>query len=165
MQWIKRKFNFNFPVSDYTGIIDRLRNTPSRIEQLTAHIPLSDLTVQLDGKWSVQEHVGHLLDLEALFTGRLDDFESDTKVLRPADMTNQKTYDADHNAREFSTIITNFKQVRGVLIQRLEAYPPEMFGKTAQHPRLDKPMRVVDSLYFQAEHDDHHVETIIRILR
>jgi len=164
MQWIKRKFEFDFPVSGYTGLIDRLRKTPSRIEQLTAKLQPGDLTLQPGGKWSVQEHVGLLLDLESLFNGRLEDFESEAEVLRPADMTNQKTYDADHNKSEFISIMSTFSRVRGQLVQRLEAYPMEMFGKIAQHPRLDKPMRVVDSLYFQAEHDDHHVETIIRIL-
>jgi hypothetical protein len=28
------------------------------------------------------------------------------------------------------------------------------------HPRLKQPMRLVDHLYFVAEHDDHHLATI-----
>ncbi|MDP8240406.1 MAG: hypothetical protein P9X24_15050 [Candidatus Hatepunaea meridiana] len=30
----------------------------------------------------------------------------------------------------------------------------------ANHPRLNKPMRMVDSLYFEAEHDDHHLNVM-----
>jgi len=33
------------------------------------------------------------------------------------------------------------------------------------HPRLQQPMRLVDSLYFVAEHDDHHIAKISGLLR
>ncbi len=36
---------------------------------------------------------------------------------------------------------------------------------TSVHPRLGHPMRLLDSLYFVAEHDDHHITKISTLLR
>jgi hypothetical protein len=33
------------------------------------------------------------------------------------------------------------------------------------HPRLGTPMRLVDMMFFVAEHDDHHLATITELAR
>lgn len=43
---------------------------------------------------------------------------------------------------------------------RLEGLEPEMFGRTIVHSRLKQPMRLVDHLYFVAEHDDQYLMKI-----
>jgi len=35
-----------------------------------------------------------------------------------------------------------------------------VFSQTLLHPRLQQPLRLVDHLYFVAEHDDHHLAKI-----
>ena len=35
--------------------------------------------------------------------------------------------------------------------------------RTALHPRLETPMRMMDLFYFVAEHDDHHLARITAI--
>jgi len=42
---------------------------------------------------------------------------------------------------------------------------PESFARVAIHPRLNIPMRLVDMLYFQAEHDDYHLARISELVR
>jgi hypothetical protein len=37
--------------------------------------------------------------------------------------------------------------------------------RTALHPRLKRPMRLVDLCFFVAEHDDHHLATVTRLAR
>jgi hypothetical protein len=49
------------------------------------------------GSWSIQENVGHLLDLEELFAWRLDDYDANLPSLRPADMTKRKTHEGLYN--------------------------------------------------------------------
>ena len=46
------------------------------------------------------------------------------------------------------------------LLVRLETLDEAAFGRTLLHPRLKQPMRLVDHLYFVAEHDDHHLAKI-----
>jgi hypothetical protein len=38
-------------------------------------------------------------------------------------------------------------------------------ARTAHHPRLDRPMRVMDLAVFVAEHDDHHLARITELRR
>ncbi len=47
---------------------------------------------------------------------------------------------------------------------RLDAFDEEVLGVVARHPRLDRPMRIVDLMLFIAEHDDHHLATITQRL-
>jgi hypothetical protein len=48
---------------------------------------------------------------------------------------------------------------------RLDQMEPALFSRTMLHPRLKQPMRLVDHLYFVAEHDDHHLAHIWALTR
>jgi hypothetical protein len=163
--WTSRKFEFNFPAELYPEMIERVRGTPARVEDLVSALPESILTRRDGERWSIQENIGHLLDLEDLFSGRLDDFDAARSTLRAADMTNRKTHDARHNDQAIQTILSEFRSARITLVERLERSEPEFFARTAHHPRLNKPMRVVDMLYFQSEHDDYHLARISELIR
>ncbi len=163
--WAERTFDFDFPVGLYREFMERLRGTPVRVEELIRHVPADRLTARPDEGWSIQQNVGHLLDLEDLFAGRLDDYDASIDMLRPADMTNRKTHQADHNDRPIESILAAFRQERSKLIQRFERFEPARFGQTALHPRLKQPMRIVDMMYFQAEHDDYHLARISELKR
>jgi hypothetical protein len=45
-------------------------------------------------------------------------------------------------------------------VARLDALTLADAERTAHHPRLDRPMRLVDMCYFAAQHDDHHLAAI-----
>ena len=159
-RWFERKFNLDLPISLYSNVVERLRGVPSRLEEYLLHMPSEILTQNEGENWSIQEHAGHLLDLEPLNTGRLDDFEQGLENLRPADLQNKKTYEANHNQRSIQSLLAQFRQERVVFVRRLEKYDDEFVSRIAVHPRLQLPMRVIDLVFFVAEHDDHHLATI-----
>ncbi len=163
--WFERKFDFSFPVELYPEIIERLRGTPARIEERLRDLPHGLLTRRDGDKWSIQENIGHLLDLDELFAGRFEDYERGLERLRAADLLNQKTHQAQHNSRPSEEILREFGRGRVAIVARLESQPPEYFRRTALHPRLNTPMRVTDLLYFVAEHDDHHLARISELPR
>lgn len=166
IRWVDRRFEFNFPLELFPEFIERLRGTPARVAERLANLPRDVLLRRSGRHWSVQEHAGHLADLdEALFLPRLDDYARGVTTLRAADMTNQGTEAANHNALLLEVVLTRFRATRAAILRRLEALLPEDFGRTAHHPRLDRPMRLVDMVYFQAEHDDYHLASITEILR
>jgi hypothetical protein len=115
--------------------------------------------------WSIQENIGHLADTESLFMGRLDEYDQGLDTLRPADMSNRATHEADHNTRPLQEVLSDLRAQRGRLVARLEALAPADFARVARHPRLNQPMRVVDMLLFQAEHDDYHLARIRELIR
>lgn len=165
IKWTDRKFEFNFPAELYPELIERLRGTPARAEDRTRNLPASILTRRDGEQWSIQENIGHLLDLEELFGGRLDDFDRGLPTLRAADMSNQKTHRARHNDLPAGKILEAFRHQREKMLGRLESSPPDYFARIAHHPRLNKPMRVADMLYFNAEHDDYHLARISELIR
>jgi uncharacterized damage-inducible protein DinB len=134
-----------------------LRGTPPRMEELVSDIPRETLIRRADEKWSIQEQAGHLLDLEALWRARVEDFIGGSRQLTAADLSNRKTNEANHNAGEMSEILRRFRLERLQLLERLGQIDPKILGRTLLHPRLQQPMRFLDHLVFVAEHDDHHL--------
>jgi hypothetical protein len=165
IRWVDRSFDFGFPVETAPLLLERLRGTPARLEDRVCSLPRA-LLVRRDGaKWSIQEHAGHLVDVEMLFAGRLDDYDAGATRLRAADVSGQRTYAADHNRRELSTILSEFREARGNLVTRLETLDMAGCARTAIHPRLDRPMRVCDMMLFESEHDDFHLALVTGLIR
>lgn len=164
-RWVERRFAFDLLVELYPNVLIRLRGTPCRLEQLTHELKREMLTAKPDGKWSIQENAGHLLDLETLWLTRLSEFLVGAQVLSAADITNSKTDQAHHNERELRDILMAFSKARQELVDRLDVLCREDFLRHAHHPRLNVPMRLVDHAYFVAEHDDHHLARIWEMRR
>lgn len=164
-EWIKRQFTFELPVGMYGNVVERVRGTPARLEDLTRGLSTEVLTRRDGDKWSIQEQAGHLLDLEELGMRRLDDFEAGRETLVAADMSNQKTHEADHNANSIEKILSAFRQERMTFVARLDSYDKAFVSRTALHPRLDTKIRVIDLAFFIAEHDDHHLARISELKR
>lgn len=158
--WFERKFEFVFPVEQYPNLCARLRGTPARVEELVHDVSREVLVRKTADKWSAQEHAGHLLDLESLWLARVDDFLKGGETLTAADLTNRKTHEAKHNARQVSEILSEFRTARFELVDRVGKFQADMFSRSMLHPRLKQPMRLVDHLFFVAEHDDHHLAKI-----
>jgi uncharacterized damage-inducible protein DinB len=163
--WEERRFTFTAPAGFYAEVIERLRGTPARLEERVRGVPTHVLVRRHEGHWSIQENVGHLLDLEALWFGRVDDYEHGLATLRAADIKNRATTEANHNHGDIAAILAAFRRAREAGVARLDALDPAMFERTALHPRLRIEMRLVDALDFQADHDDYHLATITEQLR
>lgn len=163
--WIERKFEYNPPDGELPCILARLRGTPARLEEIVKSLSKEQLTIKHNDNWSIQEQVGHLEDVEELLDGRVDDFIAGKDTLRPADMSNQRTNDRQHNEKDIDLLLQSFRSTRQGIVNRIEEMDDKVVARTAIHPRLNKPMRVVDMAFFFAEHDDHHIATIYEIAR
>jgi uncharacterized damage-inducible protein DinB len=164
--WVERRFSFDFPAGIHPELIERLRGAPMRAEAMTRGLPREVLTRRDGPRWSIQEHVGHLADLDrATFLPRLAEFEAGAAVLTPADMKNRATEDAGHNARAIQEVVAAFRATRERITTRLEAQDGAFFERSALHERLNKAMRVVDLLAFKAEHDDYHLARVRELIR
>ena len=165
IKWTDRKFDFSFPAGLFPEMIERLRGTPVRLEERVGLLSPEILRRREDERWSIQENAGHLLDLESLVRQRLDEYLANATELHAADMTNRKTYESHHNDAAISRILAAFREQRLQLVARLDSLAPEIFAQAAHHPRLNVPMRLVDMLFFQAEHDDFHLARISELRR
>lgn len=165
MRWTDRTFRFDLTVELFPVVIERLRGAAPRIEDKVRGLAAGVLTHRDGDAWSIQEHIGHLLDLDELHIGRLDDYLVGAAVLRPADMENRKTWQADHNQGSAEDLLQRFRREREIFVERLESWDPGRVGQSSLHPRLKQPMRVIDMAFFVAEHDDHHLARMTEIAR
>ncbi len=163
--WFQRVFSFDLPAGMFPNVVERLRGTPARLEERLRPLPRDMLTRKEGATWSIQENAGHLLDLEPLWAARLEDFIQGREKLQVADLTNRKTHEAGHNASPLEKILSGFRAARADLVRKLERMEPAGFSRTALHPRLNTPMRLLDHLFFVAEHDDHHLARISLLMR
>ena len=163
--WFERKFELGLPPDAFADVLERIRGTPARLEERIMMLPGEAFDRRFGESWTIQENVGHLLDLEPLWSGRLDDLLEEAAVLREADLTNRRTHEAGHNTEPIAALLAAFRDSRHTVVRRLEALPDEAFERSALHPRLNQPMTAVDLFFFVAEHDDHHLATISAIAR
>jgi uncharacterized damage-inducible protein DinB len=160
IEWFARRFSFDAEPWAFPNLIERWRGTPARLEERLKGLSERTLTTRVDGRWSIQENAGHLLDLESLWSARFDGLERGEELLVVADLENRRTHDANHNAADLNALLAEFRRVREAVVRRLEAYDENMIERSALHPRLRQPMRTIDLALFVAEHDDHHLATI-----
>jgi len=95
---------------------------------------------------------------------RLGDYLTEAPQLTVADLTNRKTFEARHNQRPITEILAGFRSARLQLVSSAEKIDQTIVARAIPHPRLKTPMRLVDHLYFVAEHDDHHLATIWELI-
>ena len=164
-KWFDRKFDFGFTQNIFPSVIERLRGTPVRLEEKLKNISNDLANAKLNGDWSVKENIGHLIDLEPLWMGRLEDILNEKTDLRPADLTNAKTNEANHNDRSVKQLLDEFRSVRAMTTKKIELLSVEQIYMSALHPRLKTPMRTMDHFLFVAEHDDHHLVTIHNLIQ
>ena len=165
LPWLERTFSFGLPTQLAPNLLERLRGTPARLEEkftsvgdAVTHRPESD-------KWSIQEHVGHLLDVESLWAKRFEEFKNAMETLTAAEITGRRTWQANYNAVPLEKILREFRAARQGVVRFLELMPAECFERKALHPRLNTMISPVDLMYFAAEHDDYHLMQITRLMR
>jgi uncharacterized damage-inducible protein DinB len=164
IKWADRDWAFGYDLGYLPLFIERLKCTPPRIDEIIKGASEEKLSEKVNDRWSVREHIGHLTDLEELHTGRIDDFINGEPVLRAADMTNKKTYDAHHNQFTTTSLSDTFRMARNHFLQRIKALDEKFFRVKALHPRLQQDVTLTDLLFFVAEHDTQHLAAISAIL-
>jgi len=163
-KWFDKKFQFDLSEDHYGSVLKKLRDTPENIAQLVSSLQEEVLTKRIENRWSIKENIGHLIDLEELHDGRIDDFIAGKEILRSADLNNRKTDEANHNNKKIGDLLSQLKMVRENFVKRMKHLDVQILSSTSKHPRLNQPMRPIDMAQFVLEHDEHHIESIKEII-
>jgi selenocysteine lyase/cysteine desulfurase len=155
--WTSRTFSFDLPLGMFPAVLERLRGTPAGAAELVSGLSEELCNRRWSEKWSAKENLGHLADLYLLDEQRLHEFLAGTPVLSAADPKNRITEAAGHNQVPIALLLERLRTNRFKWLLKLEALNEDEVARTALHPRLQQPMRLVDWAYFVAEHDDHHL--------
>jgi hypothetical protein len=165
VQWTERKFVFGLSMNMFPLVLERLRGTPARARDLVSGTSERLLSTRLNQKWSAKEHIGHLSDLHSLEERRLREFLANAPTLSQADPINRLTETADHNQRSIGAVLEYLRVYRAEFVTKLENLSEKDLCRSAMHPRLQTPMRMLDWMYFIAEHDDHHLAKARQVLK
>ena len=164
IKWLDRKFKLDWPVGYLPIFENRLAGVVPRIELMIKDVPNDLLEFKPKGEWSVKEHIGHLIDLEKLHHNRILQLKKFVDVLYPADMSNAATKAANHNSKIASELIRELDQARKHFLTEVRSLNDDHLNHSALHERLGKQMSPVSVCFFCAEHDDHHLAIMQRIL-
>jgi hypothetical protein len=160
MEWFERQFTFDLPSGMLPFYLERLGGTLARIEKKTSGIKEEILSHKLDGKWSVKENIAHLAEVDEIALKRIDEMKSGISPMSPAVIQPGR----DYNTQSVDEVIRFFKTNRGKNLLKYKSLAEEDLKKSSLHPRLKVQMTPVDLAWFDAEHDDHHLERINEIL-
>ena len=163
-RWFDRKFDFSFEVDEYDNLLLRLRQAPHLLERQLSAISEQVLTLKPEGKWSIKENVGHLIVLEPLWRTRFKEIKQRRNEMSPADLNNTSTEKARFNKEALQDLLQIFSFERSLTITLLKNAERVDLSNKSIHPRLKQPMRMVDMMYFVAEHDQHHLGMIDNII-
>lgn len=162
--WSDRSLAFGKGLEELPVLLERVRGTAARLVALTAQIPRERLILRPYGSWSVAEHIGHLIHLQDRLEERVDDFAARRSELCGIDLSDQGPVLARHRLQELGDLIEEFRLKREYFVRRIEELDPGALRHRAYHRCRKISMSPVDMVLFVAEHDDHHLAVMRRIL-
>ncbi len=137
-------------------IFSALENQIKATQDLLKQIPEEKGTYSYaEGKWSIKELVGHLIDTERIMAYRALRFaRNDAK---PIDGFEQNDYieNADFNSCSLSDLAKEFGLVRDANILMFKNFTPEAWNRTGI--ASESPVTVRALAYIIAGHELHHI--------
>ncbi len=158
--WSQRELAFGRPTEEMPVLLERLLGTSNRLTGLLRGVPPERIQLRVSGKWSVLEHLGHLLVMQERMRVRVEDWRCLSERLTPIDLSDQGPYVESTRYRALGDVLEEFRLNRNDLVRHIAALPAAALRHYALHPCLERRMRPMDMCLFLAEHDDHHLATI-----
>jgi len=165
-KWVNRKFTFSNDDNNFSSTIEMLKGTSIILKDKISKVESEEhFMMTLDGKWTILENIGHLIDLEQLWLERIRDILENNEKMRSFYLKKRKFQSANYNNRNVLELISEFTEKRNKLIEKLENMTEVEIYKTAIHPRLKTPMSIMNLLFMTAMHDYHHLSRINVIIK
>lgn len=122
--------------------------------------PEQELYRYAEGKWSIREVVGHLIDIEAMFTGRVLWIARQPELELPGMDHDLWVARCGATEREMADLIETWGVVRDFTVAILESLPPEAWGNRGI--ASGSPVTVRALPWMIAGHARHHRELLRR---
>lgn len=161
--WLDKKWEFGIWADAFDNHLSIMKCTAEQIGDLIREVPIQKLTFQPNQKWSVNQHIGHLLTMESLWIARLDDFVLGRETLRPWNGNNADTEAGAFNQQRSAKILEDFADIREPHVKMLRQLKVKANEMKVYHERLKTQFSLADHVMFVAEHDQHHLNAIRNI--
>lgn len=162
--WSDRRLAYGKEEAELPVLLERVKGTHARLASLVAHAPRERLTLRAHGSWCVVDHIGHLILVQDRFEERADDFAALRDRLCTVDLAHQEVELVKHRSQDMGDLLEEFRLKRAFFARRVEGFDRSTLRHRAYHPCQRIGMTPVDMVHFLAEHDDHHLASIRRLL-
>jgi uncharacterized damage-inducible protein DinB len=162
--WLDRNWADWQPKGQPLDTLSDLRHFPTTLIEILQHVETALLVKRLSGKWSIQEHVGHLLAIESLWIARLDDFVLKHDVLRPWNGHNNDVEQARFNEQNMKVMLRDLLEIRSSMVDFSTELIQDGREYKVWHQRLNRHFTLGDQLAFIQEHDRHHLQIIRHLI-
>jgi hypothetical protein len=140
----------------YAEAIAALAAFPATLRTQIAGLDRAALTFRPDGKeWSIVENIGHLLDIDALFGGRIGQIiarDNPTFTLLDVDEAVRRH---DYQNKEAAFLLNTFAERRAALLDELRYIQPANRKRAGLHP-TGGPRSIEDLIIYLPRHDEQH---------
>ena len=111
------------------------------------------------GEWSIVEIVGHLIDIEALYSARIRQMlATDNPALAPFDQ-NETVRQRDYQSKQIGFLLISFAERRAEHLELLRVLRPGQLARTGLHPTRGQ-ISVAATIAILAWHDGNHSRQI-----
>jgi hypothetical protein len=151
---------------DETALIARLEAFPAVLRAVTAALPTEEARRRpAEGKWSVLEVLGHLIDEEThdfrvRTRSTLEDPERPWPAFDPEGTVAARNWNDGHDARE---LVERFADERSASVAWLHSLRSPDWKRARKHPRIGN-VHAGDLLGAWVAHDVRHLQQIARNL-
>ncbi|MES1243103.1 MAG: DinB family protein [Acidobacteriota bacterium] len=140
-------------------ILDILEKQTSELRQLAAATPADRETFRYaDGKWSVREVVGHMIDGERVFSYRTLRFSRGDQTPLPGFEENQYVAASGFDRRPLASLVDELVLLRQANLGMLRALAPEAWTRTGT--ANNHPISVRALAFIMAGHVRHHLNIL-----
>lgn len=140
-------------------VMEALRHAGKKVQQLVPYIPEDKGEYRYtEGKWTVKEVIGHMMDAERVFAYRALRFSrNDQTALSPFD---EKAYAPEANAhsRNIQQLAKEMKRLRETTLDLFGSFSRQMLSR--EGTASNKKISVLHLGYIIAGHDIHHLKIL-----
>ena len=141
---------------EHDEIIDTLGSQPTKLQDLLTALPEEKGDFRYaEGKWSIKELLGHLIDGERMFAYRL--FRISRGDQTPIEGFEQDGYieNAQSGSRSFGDLLEEFNLLRRSTIILIKNVSDEDWGRVGIANNVEVSVRAL--IYIMAGHIEHHL--------
>jgi hypothetical protein len=140
-------------------VVSAVRDSGAEISSALAAIPESRGGFRYaDGKWSIRELVGHMIDAERIFTYRALRLARGDSTPLPAFEENDYVRSAGSDTRTIADLVAEFRAVRESTVQLFASFPDEAWMRTGTVS--GRPVSARALAYITAGHARHHLKML-----
>lgn len=111
-----------------------------------------------EGKWSIKEIIGHLIDTERVMAYRALAISRNEKQSLPGFDENDYIREANYSIRIFSELIDELRKVRETNLLMFKSFTEEMLERRGVANNLEVTVRAI--LFIIAGHELHHLNVL-----